>query len=470
MAPDTAPPSVPAWHTLGCDAVSARAGSDQLRGLSEADAAARLARDGRNVIREGPPRSKLGMLFAQFKDFMILLLIAAAIVSGLIGDIEDTIVILAIVVLNAAVGLRTGIPGTAGHRRAEAHGPAHGPGGSRRPPAAFVRGGAGTWRRRAAGGWQRCPGRPSPARNSRSQDRGGIAHRQVVAGKKHAEPSNEPDLPLADRTNMAFKGTLVLYGRGRGMVVATAMQTELGHIASMLEGAGLTRTPLQRRLTVFGRQIGIAALSICALIFAIGLMRGEPPLLMLLTALSLAVAALPEAMPAVVTVLLALGAARMAREHALIRRLPAVETLGSVTTICSDKTGTLTRNEMRAVEAFVAPGRIAVPRLDPEREPDGTLLRALALCNDVASVGNDQLLGEPTEVALWQAAAEAGINKAEYEQRAVRVMELPFELGPEVDDDIPSGRFQVCCLHQRRTGERDRTLRHNGDRDRRGAA
>lgn len=136
-----------------------------------------------------------------------------------------------------------------------------------------------------------------------------------------------------------FNGTSVVHGRGRGVAVATGMATELGHIAGMLEGSGDARTPLQRRLTVSGRQIATAALAICGVIFVTGLLRGEPPLLMLLTALSLAVAAIPEALPAVITVLLALGAGRMARENALIRRLPAVETLGSVTTICSDKTG-----------------------------------------------------------------------------------------------------------------------------------
>ena len=245
--------------------------------------------------------------------------------------------------------------------------------------------------------------------------------------EKHVEPRPDPDLPIGDRVNMAFKGTLVQYGRGRGIAVATGMATELGRIAGMLEGVGATRTPLQQRLTVFGRQIATAALGICALIFAVGLLRGEPPLLMLLTALSLAVAAIPEALPAVVTVLLALGASGMARAQALIRRLPAVETLGSVTVICSDKTGTLTRNEMHAVEAFVAGTRGAVSALDAAHAPARALLHALALCNDVARDRHGGPLGDPTEVALWQAAAAAGIDKAELEQGAQRVLEFPFE-------------------------------------------
>ncbi|MHA1165867.1 MAG: HAD-IC family P-type ATPase, partial [Alphaproteobacteria bacterium] len=163
----------------------------------------------------------------------------------------------------------------------------------------------------------------------------------------------EDDLPLGDRTNLAFKGTLITRGRGRGLVVATGMQTELGRIAGMLSKAELVRTPLQRRLAYFGTRLALAILVICLFVFVIGLLRGEPVILMFLTAVSLAVAAIPEALPAVITVSLAIGAAKMSRKNVLIRRLPAVETLGSVTYICADKTGTLTKNAMHLEQVVI---------------------------------------------------------------------------------------------------------------------
>ncbi|MBW4089838.1 MAG: cation-translocating P-type ATPase [Proteobacteria bacterium] len=427
MAPDPAPSPARAWHTLDGEAVAARLGSDPVQGLSEAAVAARQAQYGPNAIRAGARRSRLRMLAAQFTDFMILLLIAAAIVSGVIGDAKDTVVILCIVVLNAVVGFvqeyRADRAMAALQRMAA-------------PSAVVLRDG----RRIAVPAEALVPGDvalleagnlvPADLRLLEAVDLklGEAALTgESLPVEKHVDTRADPDLPIGDRRNMAFKGTLVQYGRGRGMAVATGMATELGRIAGMLEGVGETRTPLQQRLTVFGRQIAAAALAVCALIFAVGLLRGEPPLLMLLTALSLAVAAIPEALPAVVTVLLALGASRMARAQALIRRLPAVETLGSVTVICSDKTGTLTRNEMHAVEAFVAGARVAVTGLDAGQMPERSLLHALALCNDVAQGKHGRPLGDPTEVALWRAAADAGIDKTELEQHAHRVLEFPFE-------------------------------------------
>ena len=205
---------------------------------------------------------------------------------------------------------------------------------------------------------------------------------EAVPVEKRTAALADAELPLADRANMAFKGTVVTYGRARGIAVATGMATELGKIAEMLEAVPATQTPLQKRLAVFGRQLAVAVLAICAIVFAAGVLRGEPALLMLLTALSLAVAAIPEALPAVVTVMLALGARNMASRNALVRRLPAVETLGSVSYICTDKTGTLTLNEMRAVEVYVSGERRAASGLDTTDASVRRLLEALALCND----------------------------------------------------------------------------------------
>ncbi|MGH6959593.1 MAG: HAD-IC family P-type ATPase, partial [Dongiaceae bacterium] len=246
---------------------------------------------------------------------------------------------------------------------------------------------------------------------------------ESVPVSKQVESLAGAALPLGDRRNMAFKGTAVTYGRGRGVVVAAGMETELGKIASALASVGDGRTPLQQRLAQFGHRLALTALAICAIIFVAGLLRGEPPLLMLLTALSVAVAAIPEALPAVVTILLALGARKMVQHNALVRRLPAVETLGSVTYICADKTGTLTRNEMR-VEALFADGRsVALPVGGSSGQPWASLFTALAQCND-ANLGRDgQWLGDPTEVALALAAADTGRDKATLDRDAPRVAE-----------------------------------------------
>jgi Ca2+-transporting ATPase len=420
------PTAPPPWHSLDGAAVTARLGSDADHGLSDTTAESRLAQYGPNAIREGARRGPLRMLAAQFADFMILLLLAAAVVSGAVGDAKDTAVILCIVLLNAAVGFVQ-------EYRAERAMAALQRMGA--PGAVVVREG----RRQAVPAETLVPGDlvlleagnlvPADLRLLEAVDlklgEAALTGESLPISKRTG-PRADADLPIGDRDNMAFKGTIVQYGRGRGIVVTTGMATELGRIAGMLEGTSDTRTPLQRRLTVFGRQIASAAVGVCGLIFAVGLLRDEPPLQMLLTALSLAVAAIPEALPAVVTVLLALGAARMARARALIRRLPAVETLGSVTVICSDKTGTLTRNEMRAVEAFVAGARGPLAGLDPARTPAGDLFRALALCNDVTRAGDGKLLGDPTEVALWLAAEEAGLASSAG-LLGGRLFELPFD-------------------------------------------
>jgi Ca2+-transporting ATPase len=247
---------------------------------------------------------------------------------------------------------------------------------------------------------------------------------------KTSGPLDSEQLAAADQHNMVFKGTQVNHGRGSGIVVATGMATELGHIATLLASAPKQKTPLQQRLAAFGKRLALAVLAICAVIFILGLLRGEPWLLMLLTAISLMVAAIPEALPAVVSVALALGARTMSRHQALIRKLPSVETLGSVTFICTDKTGTLTQNKMH-LDGVYAEGRCwrQLPGTDSAPDPQHLWLRLgqlLALSND-AETGPDGISGEPTEVALCQAAADSGYHKAEWQQRLPRVGELAFD-------------------------------------------
>jgi P-type Ca2+ transporter type 2C len=415
------------WHMLSVAEVAQRIGSDLEKGLSVKEAARRLTRDGPNEIREQGRRSVFAMAATQFKDFMILVLIAAAVVSGLIGDAKDTLVILAIVLLNAAVGFvqdfRAERAMAALKRLAALKATVVRAGHLHTIAAAEIVAGdvvlleAGT----------AVPADLRLIEAPRLKITEAALTGEAVPVDKHTQPLADPMLPLADQANMAFKGTVVTYGRARGLAVATGMATELGKIARLLEAIPATQTPLQRRLARFGRQLAIAVLAICAIVFAFGVLRGEPALLMLLTALSLAVAAIPEALPAVVSVMLALGARMMARRNALVRRLPAVETLGSVSCICTDKTGTLTLNEMRVVEVYVSGKRQAATALDIGNPSVGRLVTAIALCNDAGRGEEGEVVGDPTEIALWRIAGEMGLDKEALEGSAPRAMELPFD-------------------------------------------
>ena len=409
-----------AWHAESAPAALAALDSTS-QGLSSAQARERLVRHGPNALPEGSQRSPLRMLVDQFADFMILVLIAAAVVSGIVGEPTDTIAIVVIVLLNAVVGF-------AQEWRAE------------RAMAALRLMAAPTARVRREGVVATLPAdelvpgdvvlleagnvvpadlRLIEAAQLRCAEAALTGESQPVEKRTEALP--DARLPLGDRASMAWKGTLVANGRGVGLVVATGLATELGRIARLLESAQEVKTPLQKRLARFGARLAWAVLGICAIVFVAGLLRGEPPTLMFLTAVSLAVAAIPEALPAVVAISLALGAAKMVKQNALIRRLPAVETLGSITFICSDKTGTLTLNRMHAEAFWTGTAE------DANDEPWPSLLRAFALVNDAAPGADGRIVGDPTEVALLESARLRGADIELLRQQLPRRDEFPFD-------------------------------------------
>ena len=430
------------WHILHGHDVSGKLAVDPATGLTEDEASGRLEQHGANTIREKPPRPMWRMFLDQFLDFMILVLIASAVVSGIVGDIEDTIAIVVIVLLNAVIGfvqeVRAEKAMAALKKMAATSAVVLRNGQRQAVPAADIVPGDIVFLE--AGNVIPADLRLIEAIQLKADE--AVLTGEAVTVEKNTDPLHRPDLPLGDRRNIAFKGTTATYGRGVGIVVATGMATELGKIASLLDTGDELKTPLQKRLAAFGRRLGVAVLAICVIIFGVGLLRGEELALMFLTAVSLAVAAIPEALPAIVTISLALGARKMVKQQALIRRLPAVETLGSVTYICSDKTGTLTENRMR-VDTLYAAGEARTDwKTAPAQSPWPDLLAALALSNDAGRDNEGRPTGDPTEIALYLAAQDAGFDKSVLQKDAPRVFELPFD----------SDRKRMTTFHRTASG------------------
>ncbi|NOY65009.1 MAG: calcium-translocating P-type ATPase, PMCA-type [Nitrospirae bacterium] len=421
-------------------------------GISSEEAQKRLTQYGPNTLEEKKKKTPFMMFLDQFKDFMILVLIGAAIISGILGEATDTIAIVVIVVLNAIIGFLQEYraeKAMAALKKMAA------------PSATVIRDGMPL----NIPATQLVPGDivileagkvvPADMRLIEAVqlkiEEASLTGESVPA-EKDTEPLRDEQIPLGDRKNMAYKGTFVTYGRGKGIVVSTGMNTEIGKIATMLQEEEEVKTPLQKRLANFGQKLAIAVLIICALLFVVGLMRGEEPLLMLLTAISLAVAAIPEALPAVVTISLAIGAKKMVRQNALIRKLPAVETLGSITYICSDKTGTLTLNKMTVEELYVDGKLIRTKEietttqgslsLDHKDSPTSLLMTALSVSNDAQIDPDGNVIGDPTEAALYNIAKDKGFDKREMEQLMPRVAELPFD----------SDRKCMTTIHKRDKG------------------
>ena len=427
--------TAPLWHCMKPDEAIRLLGSND-QGLSPQKVAERQDRYGANALPDRAQRSILRMLSDQFSDALIVVLIAAAFVAGIVGEPQDSILILLIVAANAVFGIvqefRTE-RSLAALRRLAA------------PSARVLREGSislipaidlvpGDIILLEAGDAVPADIRLLHAADLRIDE--SMLTGESAPVEKSADVLDDAELPIGDRLNLAFKGTLVTHGHCRGVTIGIGLQTELGRIAGLLEATPPSATPLQRRLAIFSRKLAIAIVLICLLLFALGVWRGEPVLLMFLTAVSLAVAAVPEALPAVVTMSLAFGASKMGGKNALMRRLPAVETLGSVAYICADKTGTLTENKMR-LERIVIDGatHTALSEIDGDLRTQAG--RALALSNDVDvdAVGN--LTGDPTELALIEATTAYGFDKLRLERQFPRIGELAFD----------SERSRMSTLH-----------------------
>ena len=450
------------------------------RGLSQQEAGARLAKFGANELSEKPRPGFLALLWDQFNNYLVIILIIAALVSLALGEYVDSIAIMVIVVLNAVVGViqeSKAEQALAALKKMAA------------PSSQVIRDGqqitipgreivGGDIVLLEAGNYVPADLRLVETVNLKIEEASLTG--ESVPVEKNARAVLDKEIPLGDRMNTAFMGTLITYGRGKGIVTGTGMNTQIGLIAEMIQSFEAEDTPLQKKLEHLGKVLGTACLGICALVFVYGLFRDtnlasalnggfldylqaekKDIVNLFMTAVSLAIAAVPEGLPAIVTICLALGMQRMIKHHALIRKLPAVETLGCATVVCSDKTGTLTQNEMTVVQGWTGGKRFRITgegyspsgeffagteAFDPRTDPDATLLlHGAMVCNDAkleektdeAGKRSWRIIGDPTEGAMVVAAAKSGYQRGELEQALPRIQEIPFD----------SDRKRMTTLH-----------------------
>jgi Ca2+-transporting ATPase len=427
------------FYNQGINEVLEQLKTSETAGLTSAEARRRQEEYGFNLLEEKGRKSIVTMFFAQFRSLMIIILLVAAAISGVVGVMEgegllDTFVILGILVLNALIGAIQ-------EKRAETSLEALK--SMAAPASKVVRDGSvselatrhlvpGDVVILETGSVIPADLRLTEAVNLKILESSLTGESLPVDKQTEAIPGK--DTSLGDRTNMAYSSSMVTYGRGRGVVVNTGMKTEVGKIADMLQHAEDTETPMSRRLNQLGKVLGLVALGICGLIFLVGVLYGNSVLSMFMTAVTLAVAAIPEGLPAVSTIVLAIGVQRMVKKNAIIRTLPSVETLGSSTVICSDKTGTLTQNKMTVVEAFVNHKHDQINRSAPGTTLNAEEERLLAisvLCAD-AYIKKDEdgsffFTGDPTETALLDFGLLYGMHKDEVEMKYPRVAEIPFD-------------------------------------------
>jgi Ca2+-transporting ATPase len=426
----------PAWHVLEAAEVLRRLDTDAERGLSPEKAARLLSEHGPNILTDRGAKPPWRIVREQLSSAMVAILIAAAAVSAALGDLRDACAILAIVALNTLLGFRQEYKAEKTLATLTA---------MSAPTVRVRRGGRiveidsrklvpGDIVFLSEGNLVPADGRILEASHLRLQEAALTGESEPV--DKTPAAMTEEDLPPADRRNTVFSGTVVAAGRALAVVTATGMETELGAVARMIRTAKKGATPLQERLSRLGRWLAVLSVALVAVIFGLGLLRGEDARLLFMTAVSMAVAVVPEGLPAVVTITLSLGAQRMLMRRALIRTLPSVETLGTVTVICADKTGTLTGNRMAVVAIGLRGDRIdlAAGGTDLSRRPGARLLLACgALCNDAVAeadageAGGLRILGDPTERALVAAAARADLRKDVLDITFPRVGEAPFD-------------------------------------------
>jgi P-type Ca2+ transporter type 2C len=433
-----APAAATPWHALTANEVAARLKTSALRGLGQDEAARRVGVYGANTLPGDVGRPWRRALAEQFTQFLVLVLIVAALVSAALGELLDAGVILTIVVLNGVLGFSQEHQAERSLNALKTFEP---------PMANATRDGRAVVLRAEelvpgdrvqvqAGDIVPADGRLVEAAALRV-DEAVLTGESVAAEKQLAAVAAKAD--LGDRYSMVYQGGLVVHGRAAFVVTATGLATELGTIAAALRRQPPSETPLQRRLADTGRWLVYGAAGLCALVFAVGLARGIGAHEMLLTSVSLAVAAIPEGLPAATTVVLAIGVQRMAARKAVVRRLSAVETLGSVTVICTDKTGTLTENRMHVKEAWAAGLHVnATAAVDDEEGIVRAAIIAAVLCNDASpSTAADRGGGDPTEVALLDHAQSRGLDPLEIRAHSPRVGEIPF--------DAERARMTVIC-------------------------
>lgn len=434
------------WYNKTAEQCISELGSDKLHGLSDDRAYQLLEQNGKNELTQKKKKSLLSKIIDQFKDPMILILLAACVLSGVVGELTDSLIIIAIVILNTILSLS---------QEGKAEKAIEALQKMASPMAKVYR----------SGKYIQIPSAEIVVGDIVELETGDIIPADLrllesvnlkidessltgesVPVEKFAEKVYEGDIEIGDRENMAYSSTIISYGRGKGIVIGTGANTEIGKIATRLDSVEEEETPLQRKLAGLSKSLGLITIGVCILVFAVGLLYKQPFLLMLLTAVSLAVAAVPEGLPAIVTIVLSLGMTRMVKKNAIVKKLLAVETLGTTTVICSDKTGTLTQNEMTVKKVFVN-GKV----FDIEGtgyEPKGNVLLndevvdfskedELQILSQISTLVNDaklekdeenyKMIGDPTEGALLTLSEKLNITKAAMNEQFNRTNEIPFD-------------------------------------------